>query len=455
VVKVQRIPNFQATLPLFSVEDNFHLLYNQFLQTDLGKIYTAIPWDDLVRIFKLRENKKGPASIFSPRGKIALMFLKHYSGCSDKRLIEQFNGNIYYQFFCQTFLEKGEYIKNYKIVSQIRCEISKKLDIKETQKVLAAYWRPYMEGCDQILMDATCYESSMRYPTDQKLLWESVEWAYGQLMLMCKYLKIKAPRTKYQKWKERYQSYSRKRKKPIKERIKLTRGLLRLLQKLLSELGLIEKKNELQMPQKYWDKKEIVAKVLEQQQYQFETGQKIKDRIVSLSKSYVRPIVRGKETKKVEFGAKVNKLQIDGINFIEHLDFNPFNEGTRFCTTVFYAGELTKTKTNVAGADAIYATNKNRRFATENNIKTDFVRKGKPGKYEKERKQMAQIITKERASRLEGSFGKDKQHYLLERINARTKENEILWIFFGIHTGNALEIGRRMYQAGQEVTKAA
>ncbi|SFE10065.1 Transposase domain, partial [Thermophagus xiamenensis] len=131
VIKVQRIPNFQATLPLFSVEDKFHLLYNQFLQTDLGKIYTAIPWDALVRIFKLQENKKGPASIFSPRGKIALMFLKHYSGCSDKRLIEQFNGNIYYQFFCQTFLEKGEYIKNYKIVSQIRCEISKKLDIKE------------------------------------------------------------------------------------------------------------------------------------------------------------------------------------------------------------------------------------------------------------------------------------------------------------------------------------
>ena len=123
-------------------------------------------------------------------------------------------------------------------------------------------------------------------------------------MLMCKYLKIKAPGTKYQKWKERYRSYSRKRIKPIKERIKLTRGLLRLLQKLLSEPGLIENKNELQMPPKYWDKKEIVAKVPEQQQYQIETGQKIKDRIVSLSKSYVRPIVRGKETKKVEFGAK-------------------------------------------------------------------------------------------------------------------------------------------------------
>ena len=35
------------------------------------------------------------------------------------------------------------------------------------------------------------------------------------------------------------------------------------------------------------------------------------------SRYYVRPIVRGKETKSVEFGAKVNNIQIDGISFIE------------------------------------------------------------------------------------------------------------------------------------------
>jgi len=36
--------------------------------------------------------------------------------------------------------------------------------------------------------------------------------------------------------------------------------------------------------------------------------------------------------KKVEFGAKVNTIQIDGFNFIEHLSFNAFNEGTRLKT---------------------------------------------------------------------------------------------------------------------------
>ena len=49
----------------------------------------------------------------------------------------------------------------------------------------------------------------------------------------------------------------------------------------------------------------------------------------SSSKPYVRPIVRGKEVKNVEFGAKCNNIQVDGISFIEKLSFNAFNEGIR------------------------------------------------------------------------------------------------------------------------------
>ena len=49
---------------------------------------------------------------------------------------------------------------------------------------------------------------------------------------------------------------------------------------------------------------------------------------MSISKPYLRPIVRGKEVKGVEFGAKVNNILVDGISFIEKLSFNAFNEGT-------------------------------------------------------------------------------------------------------------------------------
>ena len=47
-------------------------------------------------------------------------------------------------------------------------------------------------------------------------------------------------------------------------------------------------------------------------------------------------------------------------------------------------------------------------------------------------------LSKERATRLEGSFGTQKQHYSLARIKARNRKREILRIFFGIHTANAI-----------------
>ena len=194
----------------------------------------------------------------------------------------------------------------------------------------------------------------------------------------------------------------------------------------------------------YYRRVTTIKTVLVQQQSYFKTGISPKNRIVSITKEYVRPIVRGKEVKLVEFGAKVNKLQIDGINFIEHLSFNAFNEGTRLQSTVYKAQSLTKTKLKILGADAIYATNKNRNFVTKHQIQTDFKRKGKlPKNYDQE-KLLKAVITKERATRLEGSFGKEKEYYHLKKIKAKTKATEKLWIFFGIHTANALEIGRRI-----------
>lgn len=158
-------------------------------------------------------------------------------------------------------------------------------------------------------------------------------------------------------------------------------------------------------------------------------GNKPKGRIVCLSKDYLRPIVRGKDIKKVEFGAKVHKLQIDGISFIEHISFNAFNEDTRFTKTIYKAQGMTKTKVKIAGADAIYATNINRGFATSRGIRTDFKPKGRPSKHHQAQKQLRQLITKERASRLEGSFGKEKEHYHLKKIKAKIADTEVLWIY--------------------------
>lgn len=451
MTKIQRISEFQHKLS-FNFEDNFNIYYKRFLASDLGKIYTAIPFDELVRKFKIKESNKGTKNIFSPKGKIALMFLKHYAACSDKKLIEQLNGNINYQIFCDIYIGTS-LLTNYKIVSQIRCELAEHLKIEEIEKSLFNFWSPYIKEQQCVFTDATCYESEVRFPTDQKLLWEAVLWSYKQTKIICKHLKIKLPRTKFLKWKRRYINYSKMRRKTQKKRKGLTRSLLLLLDKLNKFLDKTEKQYNFEMPNDYYKRRATIKKIYSQQYNLFHNQVNPKNRIVSIAKDYLRPIVRGKEIKKVEFGAKVNKLQIDGINFIQHISFDNFNEGTQFKNTIYKAQGLTGKKVRIVGADAIYATNKNRVFATSNKINTDFKPKGKPPKDHKIKKQLAQIITKERATRLEGSFGKEKEHYHLKKIKAKTRKTEILWIFFGIHTANALEIGRRI--ASQQLEKAA
>ena len=120
------------------------------------------------------------------------------------------------------------------------------------------------------------------------------------------------------------------------------RSLLYLLDKIVGLLRDIETKyqEQLELPKRYYTTIKIIRKVLKQQQEMFKTGKSVPERIVSISKSYIRPIVRGKEVKAVEFGAKVNMIQFDGINFIEYLSFNAFNEGTRLVKSIPYGSSL-------------------------------------------------------------------------------------------------------------------
>lgn len=377
------------------------------------------------------------------------MFLKHYSGDSDRGLLEHPNGNLDRQFFCGIYLGEDR-LTNFKVISKVRCELSKRLDMDKVQDALYAHWSGHMENKHSIVMDATCYESHLRYPTNVKLLWESVDWLHGLLVKTCKEVGEAMPRSKYLKWNKRYVSYSKMKRKTKKKKRALTRSLLLLLDKIGGELDRLETKHGEVMTKDQYRRRATVKKIHEQQHNYFHRGEKPKNRIVSLDKDYIRPIVRGKETKMVEFGVKVNKFQIDGISFLEHLSFDAFHEGNGFQDTVFKAQRLAKTKTKLARADAVYAINKNRAFASRYNIRTDFKRKGRAGEHEKQRTQLSMAITKERASRPEGSFGKEKEHCHLKKIKARTKKTEVLWIFFGTHTANALNIGGRIVKLSMQ-----
>jgi uncharacterized pyridoxal phosphate-containing UPF0001 family protein len=64
------------------------------------------------------------------------------------------------------------------------------------------------------------------------------------------------------------------------------------------------------------------------------------------------------------------------------------------------------------------------------------------------------ILGKIRSTHLEGSFGNEKQHYLLDKIKARTQQTEIAWIFFGMLSSNAVKIAKRRSRS-TSLSKAA
>ena len=445
--KIQKISDLEPTIA-FSEFDFYQRYQQSFSTSELGRLYKAIPFFDLSNSLGLQENDIGRGSYFSPAGKLALMFLKSYTNFSDSQLIDNLNSNIHYQLFCGVRINPLEPLTNFKIVSAIRCEIASKLNIDELQEVLSAYWKPYMNNLQIHMTDATCYESYIRYPTDVKLLWESVSWLYPQMCAIYKSSGLRKPKTKYDKQSRRYLVYSKKRKRRQVETRVLKRSLLHLLNKLIGLTNTVVKthSSQIKLSPRFHKRYSVIRKVYDQQQLRFE-GHTVKDLIVSIDKSYIHPIVRGKETKSVEFGAKVNMIQTDGINFIEHLSFSAFHEGIRLPACVARQQKLFKRKVYLLAADSLYATNANRKFCSKRMITTAFVRKGRAGKDEEQLKVMRSVLSKERSTRLEGSFGTEKQHYGLHRVKARTKHTEILWIFFGIHTANAVRMSDKMKSA--------
>ena len=355
------------------------------------------------------------------------MVLKAYTGFSDRQLVEHLNGNIHYQMFCGVMIDPSSPITNYKIVSAIRNEIASRLDIDALQKVLALHWKPYIDNLHVCMTDATCYESHMRFPTDMKLLWESIEWLYRHTCQHCRDLGIRRLCNKYTDVAKSYLSYCKKRKRKASRTRMLKRRMIRLLEKFIMQKDEIHRQYgaSLRYTQDYQKRLSIVGKVLVQEKEMFE-GRKVSDRIVSIDRHYIRPIVRGKKTKFVEFGAKVNNIQIDGISFIEHISFKAFNEGIRLKDCIRMQQKLMSVRVRCVAADSIYANNATRKFCTKYGISISFVRKVRAAKDEQLRKVLRSELSRERATRLEGSFGTQKQHYSLSRIKVRNRKTEYI-----------------------------
>jgi hypothetical protein len=421
-----------------------------FYNTELGELYQAIPFESLSKQVPLPDHaisSKGCKPWFDVKGGIALQILKSHYRCSDAMLIELLNGSWPMQMFCGILLRPGEQIKDKDIAGRWRSFLSKSLDMDKLQMSCVQHWKPYMQHTHTGFCDATVFESYIDYPTDAKLLWKACGDIYQLIKRKRKELKLRHTRINHQKRKQEYLGFAKRRKKGRRQSKKMCKRLLKYLVRLPEQSDQLLQTHKAVLSGSQYTRHETIKK-LQEQQWKLDFGNQatVPDRIVSLHKPYVRPIVRGKEVKPVEFGAKVNMLMVDGISFIEHLSFDNFNEGTRLQSTIHlqqrYFGAC-----HQMGADAIYATNENRRYCTQNNIATSFVAKGNEGRLKEQKSQMRSILGKVRSTVLEGSFGNEKNQYQMNKIKARTKGNEQVWIFFSLLTCNAAQIAKRMKEA--------
>ena len=105
----------------------YELYYSTFEKSELGRIKKLLPLRKMAETFglirKSMRPKLGLKSFFTPEGKVALMFLKMYTGLSCPKLMEQLNGNIHYQIFCDVIIDPKRPLANYKLLDDIMLEL--------------------------------------------------------------------------------------------------------------------------------------------------------------------------------------------------------------------------------------------------------------------------------------------------------------------------------------------
>ena len=235
---------------------------------------------------------------------------------------------------------------------------------------------------------------------------------------------VKKPRTYRQKARTLYLRFARNRKprykqirRAIREQLGFVRRDIELIKELLAASGRQLTPRQLQ----YW---ETIQDVYRQQREMYqEKKHKIEDRIVNIHQPWVRPIVRGKATANVEFGAKISVSMVNGYAMIEQLDWNAFNESGDLQIAVERYRERHGCYPERILADKIYRNRKNHQYCVGLGIRMNGPNLGRPPKDKKlydEQKRQERLEAGERNA-VEGKFGEAKRCYTLSRVMTRLK----------------------------------
>ena len=245
--------------------------------------------------------------------------------------------------------------------------------------------------------------------------------------------KGKKVRTYRQEARKEYLKVAKRRRASKKI---MRKGIRKQLQYLSRNLRYIEElggKGGLGRLSKKESKDLVVIKELyKQQKYMYENRvHSVGNRIVSISQSHVRPIVRGKIASPVEFGAKISVSVVDGYVFLDRLSWENYNEGLDLKGQVEKYKERYGYYPESVHADKIYRNRENRKFCEKLGIRLSGPPLGRPKK--KRDKEKEKLVRQDEIDRIavEGKFGNGKRKYGLSRImskRADTSESSIAMI---------------------------
>lgn len=229
-----------------------------------------------------------------------------------------------------------------------------------------------------MIVDATCAPSNIRYPQDVSLLNEARENAEKLLDVLHNPAEGKKPRTYRKRARKDYLKYTRCRKHTAK----MTRKAIgKQLAYLRRDLDAIDGKLSLgkSLTTRQMERLDTIRTIYEQQKYMHDNHtHSVPDRIVSVSQPFVRPIVRGKAGKPVEFGAKLDISVVDGWTRLECCSFDAYNEAGNLQTMVerFRAREGHYPSRILA--DKIYRNRENLSYCKERGIRLSGPALGRP-----------------------------------------------------------------------------
>ena len=388
-----------------------------------------IPWDELIDIVFKKYSDFGRPSR-SVLLMLCLEILKRRFQLSDEDLFERFKTDISFQHFCGfNSFAFSELPQDHSIMTKFRNRLDKNtLDEIENIVTRALLKHLPKKRRHSVISDSTCLPANITFPTDTKLITKVINF----LVNTAKKTGIKVIRGK-RKIKNFIRSFNLKRNKSFKEISKTRKKLVRfgksLLSKIKRKVGSIINKTI-----------QLSEKILEQQDKRNkEKTNIIKDRIVSFHEPTVRPIKRGKDGAKCEFGKKVGFSVIgETLLVTTKIDNNNFDDRELVPAAIKKHNRITGRDPTEQIMDKGGHSKRNHDLLEKRGIKDGIQRKGK----QKDKPTRTQIRQRRRRSVIEGKIGTAKQWYGLNR-NKYKEDNAKAYTIFSLIAMNTTCILRK------------